>query len=131
VVLGGGVLSAWYFGLIGHRKPAREATAPPPVAQPSDAPAPSSASPPVDVPATLAEAKRLKDQGRYAEAIARLQEILGVEPQNEGARYLIAWCYSNSGRRSEAATEFRWVLAHTGDSERKRQCQDALTRLGG
>jgi hypothetical protein len=137
-VIGGGGFAAWHFGLIGGKAPSKETPAAVPSPTSSEPTTPTTPEPTAepsasraDTSAALLKARQLKGQGRYAEAISRLREVLQTDAQNEEAHYLIAWCYSNSGRRSEAATEFRWVLAHTGDSERKRQCQDALTRLGG
>jgi Flp pilus assembly protein TadD len=46
----------------------------------------------------------LRDQGRYAEAIATLEQSVQGEPQNQSGRVLLGWTQHKAGQANAAAT---------------------------
>jgi len=60
----------------------------------------------------LARAALLRDQpGRGPEAIAELEKVRAVRPNDAAARSLLAEAYEAADRRAEAEAELRWLVA--------------------
>lgn len=57
-------------------------------------------------------------QGQHAEALAAAEKTLGPTPQSSRARMMRARCLQAIGRISEAATEYRRVIANGTDAAR-------------
>ncbi|MBI2876233.1 MAG: tetratricopeptide repeat protein [Candidatus Tectomicrobia bacterium] len=62
-------------------------------------------------PTPYLEARALYQQGRYAEAIPRLMELLSQDPEAPGAMALLAWAHANQGKLAEARAWSERALA--------------------
>lgn len=56
------------------------------------------------------DARRLKTQGRFDEALAQLEEVVRLEPEWSAARYELASLYGHLGRYDDALGAFRRVI---------------------
>jgi len=65
---------------------------------------------------------------RYGEAAAALERALALDPRLSGARKLLAECYENEGRTSEALSLLRRLAAENPDDIRLRQRLRRLER---
>ncbi len=76
------------------------------------------------IPALLAETEALLAEGKYIEAVERLQQVLAINPRHVGAHTNLGVALFNLGRYGEAEQEFQSAL------QVKPNCAEAQLNLG-
>jgi Tfp pilus assembly protein PilF len=71
-----------------------------------------------------------KNSGQMEDAAAKFREALQIDPSNEDANWGLAWVLAMQGKKSDAATYMKKVVASTSNAQRKALGQAALKRLG-
>jgi serine/threonine protein kinase/Tfp pilus assembly protein PilF len=79
-----------------------------------------------------AEGHHLTEAGRVDEAIAHLQHVVRVDPENIGARFWLARAYERKGMYAQAIAEYQQPSSIPGESPPAGQCHQvyALARAG-
>ena len=72
----------------------------------------------------------MADEGRLADAIPLLKEVLRIVPRNVEARYCLGTVYLNQGHLEEAVVEYREALRHGEKKEARCNLGAALYKLG-
>ncbi len=68
-------------------------------------------------------------QKKFDDAIVRLKLALKEAPQNAQVHYLLAIAYANTGKFSDAKSEYQEVLKHCQDSRLKTLAQGGLSKI--
>jgi Flp pilus assembly protein TadD len=74
---------------------------------------------------------RLKRAGRHAEAAVHLRAAVGADPQHVEAHWVLGWALIELKDTDGAAKAFHKVIELAPETDRAREAQGALSRLGG
>ena len=75
------------------------------------------------------EGTAAKRQGKLAEAAAKLQQAVGIDPANTDAHWGLAWVLAEQKKTTEAVAEFQKVVDLNADPTKVSEAQKAIARL--